>query len=48
MDARQTDTRSLAALIIADDKQPIIDKMRTRLASKSTQRDIAMMKVRPA
>ncbi len=44
-DARQTDTRSLAALILADDKQRIIDKMCTRLASKSTQRDIAMMKV---
>lgn len=45
LDARQTGTHSLAALILADDKQRIIDKMRTRLASKSTQRDIAMMKV---
>ena len=44
-DARQTDTRSLATLIIADNKQHIIEKIRTRLASKSTQRDIAMMKV---
>ncbi len=44
-DARQTATRSLAALILADNKQHIIEKMRTRLVSKSTQRDIAMMKV---
>ena len=43
--ARRADTRDLSALIIADDKQRIIDKMRTRLASKSGQRDIAMMKV---
>ena len=43
--ARRADTRDLSALIIADDKQRIIDKMRIRLASKSGQRDIAMMKV---
>ena len=42
---RQPDDRTLSALILAADKQRIIDKMHTRLASKSTQRDIAMMKV---
>lgn len=42
---RQHDARNLSALILADDKQRIIEKMRTRLASKSTQRDIAIMKV---
>ncbi|MDE6507065.1 MAG: hypothetical protein K2L04_01165 [Alistipes sp.] len=42
---RRSDDRTLSALILADDKQRIIEKIRTRLASKSTQRDIAMMKV---
>lgn len=42
---RQPDVRTLSALILADDKHHIIEKMRTRLASKSTQRDIAIMKV---
>lgn len=42
---RQSDDRTLSALILADDKQRIIEKIHTRLASKSTQRDIAMMKV---
>lgn len=42
---RQPGDRTLSALILADDKQRIIEKIHTRLASKSTQRDIAMMKV---
>lgn len=42
---RQPDARTLSALILADDKQHIIEEMRARLASKSTQRDIAIMKV---
>ena len=42
---RQPDVHNLSAVILADEKQRIIEKMRTRLASKSTQRDIAMMKV---